>query len=172
VTTDVGQHQMWAAQYYPVEHARQFLTSGSLGTMGFGLPAAVGAALANPSKRVVCISGDGSILMNIQELATLSEERLNVTIFIFQNGSLGMVRQQQDYLFSRNFSASEFMRNPDFVTIAQGFGIEALDASKDEKWYEKAFAQGPHLVVVPIDKEEKVLPFVKAGSANVDAIRN
>ena len=96
VTTDVGQHQMWTAQYYPVEKARQFLTSGSLGTMGFGLPAAIGASLANKTKRVVCISGDGSILMNIQELATLKEQNLNVTVFVLQNGTLGMVRQQQE----------------------------------------------------------------------------
>ena len=82
VTTDVGQHQMWAAQYYPVEYPRQFLTSGSLGTMGFGLPAAIGAAISNPEKKVVCVSGDGSILMNLQELATLSELNLNVTVIV------------------------------------------------------------------------------------------
>lgn len=101
---------MWSAQYYPVELPRQFLTSGSLGTMGFGLPVALGAAVANPQKRVVCISGDGSILMNIQELATLAELNLNVTVIVLQNGSLGMVRQQQEYLFDKNYSASIFKR--------------------------------------------------------------
>ena len=135
VTTDVGQHQMWSAQYYPVEHPRQFLTSGSLGTMGFGLPAAIGASLANKAKRVVCISGDGSIMMNIQELITLAEEDLNVTVFILQNGSLGMVRQQQMYLFNKNYSASEFKKEPDFLTLAKGFGIDAIDANADPELY-------------------------------------
>ena len=171
VTTDVGQHQMWSAQYYPVENPRHFLTSGSLGTMGFGLPAAIGAALADRSKRVVCISGDGSIMMNIQELSTLAEENLDVTIFIMQNGSLGMVRQQQQYLFNKNYSASEFRLSPDFLTIAKGFRIDAVDVSSDPDWHKRAFSKGPHLVVVPIDIEENVLPFVAAGHANVDAIR-
>lgn len=171
VTTDVGQHQMWSAQYYPVENPRHFLTSGSLGTMGFGLPAAIGAALADRSKRVVCISGDGSIMMNIQELSTLAEENLDVTIFIMQNGSLGMVRQQQQYLFNKNYSASEFRLSPDFLTIAKGFRIDAIDAGSAPDWNKRAFAKGPHLVVVPINIEENVLPFVAAGHANIDAIR-
>ncbi len=172
VTTDVGQHQMWAAQYYPVEKARQFLTSGSLGTMGFGLPTALGAAIANPGKRVVCISGDGSILMNIQELATLAEMELDVTVILFKNGSLGMVRQQQEYLFDKNYSASIFEKVPDFLTVAKGFGIDAVDATLDKNWAAKAFAKGPHLVLVPIAMEENVLPFVSAGRANIDAIRD
>ncbi|MBE6354024.1 biosynthetic-type acetolactate synthase large subunit [Treponema sp.] len=172
VTTDVGQHQMWSAQYYPVEHARQFLTSGSLGTMGFGLPVALGAALANPEKRVVCISGDGSIMMNLQEMATLAEQNLNVTVFVFQNGSLGMVRQQQEYLFEKNYSASIFDKVPDFMTLAAGFGIDAVDACADSEWYKKAFTPGPHFVKIDISMAENVLPFVKAGSANIDAIRN
>ena len=172
VTTDVGQHQMWSAQYYPVEKPRQFLTSGSLGTMGFGLPAAIGASLANKTKRVVCISGDGSILMNIQELATLRELGLNVTVFILQNGSLGMVRQQQHFLFNDNFSASEFGFVPDFLQLARGFGIDAINANEDKQWFKKAFAKGPHLVLLNINMEENVLPFVKAGSANIDALMN
>ena len=172
VTTDVGQHQMWSAQYYPVEYARQFLTSGSLGTMGFGLPTAVGAALANEGKRVVCISGDGSILMNIQELATLSELGLDVTVIVLQNGSLGMVRQQQEYLFKKNYSASIFEKVPDFLSIAKGFDIDAIDANADSEWYKKAFAKGPHVVRLNIAMAENVLPFVSAGNANIDAIRN
>lgn len=171
VTTDVGQHQMWSAQYYPVTKARQFLTSGSLGTMGFGLPAAVGASLANMDKRVVCISGDGSILMNIQELATLAEENLNVTVIVLQNGSLGMVHQQQEYLFNKNFSASEFKKSPNLLNIAAGFGIDAIDANADSEWYNKAFTPGPHFVLLKIDMEENVLPFVAAGHSNIDAIR-
>ncbi len=172
VTTDVGQHQMWSAQYYPVEKARQFLTSGSLGTMGFGLPTALGAAMANPGKRVVCFSGDGSILMNIQELATLAELNLDVTVVLFKNGSLGMVRQQQEYLFKKNYSASIFEKVPDFLTVAKGFGIDAVDAVADKDWAAKAFAKGPHLVLVNIDMEENVLPFVSAGRANIEAIRD
>ncbi len=171
VTTDVGQHQMWTAQYYPVERARTLLTSGSLGTMGFGLPAAIGASFANPEKKIVCISGDGSILMNIQELATLRENNLDVTVIVLENKILGMVHQQQEYLFEKNFSASEFTKNPDLLKIAEGFGIEAIDANKDSEWNKKAFEKGPKFVVVRIEKDETVLPFVKAGTANVDGIR-
>ena len=176
ITTDVGQHQMWAAQYYPVTRPRSFLTSGSLGTMGFGLPAAIGAGLAFPTKRVVCISGDGSIMMNIQELATLAELNLPVTVIVFENGTLGMVYQQQKYLFDKNYSASVFAKQPDLLAIARGFGIEAVDASEDPEWYKKAFdskrADKPCVVRVRIDSEENVLPFVPGGRANIDAIRN
>jgi len=175
VTTDVGQHQMWTAQYYPVEKPRTFLTSGSLGTMGFGLPAAIGASLAHPECRVVCVSGDGSILMNIQELATLSEQNLAVTVIVFDNGTLGMVYQQQKYLFGGTYAASEFSRRVDFVEIARGFGIDAVDAAEDEKWYEKAFSpkreRKPFLVRIEIDSAEDVLPFVLPGKANIDALR-
>jgi len=171
VSTDVGQHQMWTAQCYPFTRPRQLLTSGSLGTMGFGLPTAVGAALANPGKRVVCFSGDGSILMNIQELATLAEQNLDVTVIVLENGTLGMVRQQQKFLFDRNFSASVFMQNPDFVAVAKGFGIRAVDANEDSDWYKTAFAKGPCLVRLRIDPEEDVLPFVVAGHANIDSLR-
>jgi acetolactate synthase I/II/III large subunit len=175
VTTDVGQHQMWAAQYYPVEKPRTFLTSGSLGTMGFGLPAAIGASLANPDKQVVCFSGDGSILMNIQELATLAEQNLAVTVIVFENGTLGMVYQQQKYLFAENYSACVFSLQPDLVAIARGFGIDAVDAADDNTWYEKAFAPGrkkkPFFVRVKINREEDVLPFVPGGKANIDAIK-
>ena len=110
-------------------------------------------------------------MMNIQELSTLAEENLDVTIFIMQNGSLGMVRQQQQYLFNKNYSASEFRLSPDFLTIAKGFRIDAIDAGSDPDWNKRAFAKGPHLVVVPINIEENVLPFVAAGHANIDAIR-
>lgn len=176
VTTDVGQHQMFAAQYYPVEKARTFLTSGSLGTMGFGLPAALGAALANPDKRIVCFSGDGSIMMNIQEMATLAEQNLAVTVIIFVNGTLGMVYQQQKYLFDKNYSASVFHKNPDILKIAEGFGIETVNADTDKEWYMKAFdanrANKPCVVTVTVGCEEDVLPFVPGGKANIDAIRN
>lgn len=176
VTTDVGQHQMFAAQYYPVEEPRTFLTSGSLGTMGFGLPAALGAAMENPEKRVICFSGDGSIMMNIQELATLAENNLAVTVIVFENGTLGMVYQQQKFLFEKNYSASEFMASPDLLKIAEGFGIEAIDADSDSEWYIKAFSpdrkKKPCFVRVRVDPEENVLPFVPGGKANIDSIRD
>ncbi|HNY20835.1 MAG TPA: biosynthetic-type acetolactate synthase large subunit [Treponemataceae bacterium] len=170
VTTDVGQHQMWTAQRYPFSRPRQFLTSGSLGTMGFGLPAAIGAALANPGRRVVCVSGDGSIMMNIQELATLAEEGLDVTVIVLDNGALGMVRQQQELLFARNFSACLFAKSPDLAAIAAAFGLRTVDAS-EPGWEEAAFAgRGPRFLRVRIPQEENVYPFVPAGKANVEAI--
>ena len=175
-TTDVGQHQMWAAQYYPVERPRSFLTSGSLGTMGFGLPAALGAAIANPAKRIVCFSGDGSIMMNVQEMATLAELNLPVTIIVFQNGTLGMVYQQQKFLFDKNYSASVFGRSPDLLSIARGFCLEAIDADSDAEWYKKAFDNNrqnkPCFVRISVDSEENVLPFVPGGKANIDSIRD
>ena len=175
-TTDVGQHQMWAAQYYPVERPRSFLTSGSLGTMGFGLPAAIGASIANPDKRIVCFSGDGSIMMNVQEMATLAELNLPVTIIVFQNGTLGMVYQQQKFLFDKNYSASVFGRSPDLLSIASGFGLEAIDADSDAEWYKKAFdanrSNKPCFVGISVDSEENVLPFVPGGKANIDSIRD
>jgi acetolactate synthase-1/2/3 large subunit len=170
VTTDVGQHQMWTAQFYPVTRTRQLLTSGSLGTMGFGLPAAIGAALANPGKRVICISGDGSIMMNIQELATLAEENLDVTVIVLDNGVLGMVRQQQELLFSKNYSACIYGRTPDLVKIAEGFGISACDAEGSE-WYRTAFGgTGPRFVRCRISRDLNVYPFVPAGRANIEAL--
>lgn len=175
-TTDVGQHQMWAAQYYPVERPRSFLTSGSLGTMGFGLPAAIGASIANPDSRVVCFSGDGSIMMNVQEMATLAELNLPVTIIVFQNGTLGMVYQQQKYLFQKNYSASVFGKVPGLLDIAKGFGIEAIDADSDPEWYLKAFDENrknkPCFVRISVDSEETVLPFVPGGKCNIDSIRD
>ncbi|MBQ8680537.1 MAG: biosynthetic-type acetolactate synthase large subunit [Treponema sp.] len=172
VTTDVGQHQMWAAQYFDVQRPRQFLTSGSLGTMGFGLPAALGAAFAEPDKRIVCISGDGSILMNIQELATMAENNLNVTVIVLENGALGMVRQQQEYLFDKHYSASTFASNPDLLKIAEGFGIRSVDADAEPDWQKKAFdVKGPVFVRTKIARCENVLPFVKGGSLNIDSLR-
>jgi acetolactate synthase-1/2/3 large subunit len=170
VTTDVGQHQMWTAQWYPFARPRQFLTSGSLGTMGFGLPAAIGAALANPGKRIVCVSGDGSIMMNIQELATLAELGLDVTVIVLDNGALGMVRQQQELLFAKNFSACVYDHSPDLVRIAEGFGIQSVDEAS-AGWDEVAFGgKGPRFVRCLIEQDENVWPFVPSGKANVDAL--
>jgi acetolactate synthase-1/2/3 large subunit len=170
VTTDVGQHQMWVAQRYPITRPRQFLTSGSLGTMGFGLPAAIGAALANPGKRVICFSGDGSIMMNVQELATLAEQGLDVTVIVLDNGALGMVRQQQELLFGGNYSGCLYGKAPDLVRVAEGFGIAAAD-SGDAGWERVAFSgHGPRFIRCRIAQTENVYPFVPAGKANVEAL--
>jgi acetolactate synthase-1/2/3 large subunit len=127
IATDVGQHQMWVAQAYPLRRPRQWLTSGGLGTMGFGVPAAIGAALAEPQRTVVCFTGDGSILMNIQELVTAAEENVNVKIVLMNNASLGLVFQQQTLFYGERMFASKFKGMPDFVKVAEGFGMAAID---------------------------------------------
>ncbi|MCP4159721.1 MAG: biosynthetic-type acetolactate synthase large subunit [Deltaproteobacteria bacterium] len=174
VTTDVGQHQMWTAQSYPFSRPGQFLTSGGLGTMGFGLPTAIGAALANPDKKIICFSGDGSILMNIQELATLSEQNLNVKIIILNNGHLGLVRQQQELFYNENYMASKFECRPDFSKIAEGFGINSFKlnncVSPIEALQEIMKAEGPTLIEVDIDPNENVYPMVPPGAANIEMI--
>ena len=160
ITTDVGQHQMWTAQVYPFRSPRTLLTSACLGTMGFGLPAAIGAAVANPDKQVICFTGDGSILMNIQELATLADLNLNIKIIILNNGHLGLVRQQQELFYEGRYIASKFITNPDFAMISRGFGISAYDLAEEEDYYEalkSALLQaGPVLINVPVRANENV----------------
>ncbi len=174
VCTDVGQHQMWTAQAHPHLAPRRWLTSGGLGTMGFGLPAAIGAALAAPERTVVCFSGDGSLLMNIQELATAAEERLNVKVVLFNNNSLGLVHQQQDLFFGGRLYASDFRARVDFCRVAEGFGIPVFDlagAEEPERTMAAAFAEpGPCLIHAPIDVNEKVYPMVPPGAANREMI--
>ncbi len=177
VTTDVGQHQMWAAQAFPFTRPRQWLTSGGLGTMGFGLPAAIGAALALPERTVVCFSGDGSLLMNLQELATAAEEGVNVKVVLLNNAHLGLVRQQQQLFYGGRFHASRFHAEPDFAAIARGFGLAAWDLGNaaDRNDARTTLAEalttpGPCLVNVPIAAEENVYPMVPPGGANRDMI--
>ena len=174
VATDVGQHQMWVAQAYPFTRPRQFLTSGGLGTMGFGLPAAIGAALAMPDRTVACFSGDGSLLMNIQELATAVEENVNVKIILLNNERLGLVRQQQQLFYGERFYASQFRAGTDFAAIARGFDVKAVDLGRVEDPIEALSealeARGPALINVPIDAEENVYPMVPPGGANRDMI--
>jgi acetolactate synthase-1/2/3 large subunit len=174
ITTDVGQHQMWAAQVYPVRCPRQWLTSGGLGTMGFGLPAAIGAALAYPTRTVVCFSGDGSLLMNIQELVTAVEEDVNVKIILMNNNSLGLVQQQQDLFYGGRIFASDYQARVDFSTIARGFGMTVYDLATATDLYStlaRALSTpGPCLIHARIDPQEKVYPMVPPGAANKDMI--
>jgi acetolactate synthase-1/2/3 large subunit len=173
-TTDVGQHQMWAAQAWPVRRSRSFLTSGGLGTMGFGVPAAMGAALANPGTPVVSLSGDGSLLMNIQELATIAEEGLNIKICVFNNGHLGLVRQQQELFYGKRYTASRFTVKPDFAAIARGFGIQGVRLAMPHDHDALAEAlriEGPVLLDIEVPEAENVFPMVPPGKGNIEAIR-
>jgi acetolactate synthase-1/2/3 large subunit len=174
VTTDVGQHQMWVAQCLPFHEPRTLLTSGGLGTMGFGLPAAIGAALSCPSRKVVCISGDGSLLMNVQELATLAELGLDVTTFVMNNGQLGLVRQQQQLFYGQRYSAAHFQRGTDFAALASAFGVRGERARAEELSSERLRAllaePGPSLIDVVVPGNENVLPMVPPGGCNLDMI--
>ena len=170
ITTDVGQHQMWIAQAYPVNSPRSLLTAGGLGTMGFGLPAAIGAALAAPGRRVACITGDGSIMMNIQELATLAELDLPVAIIVMNNAHLGLVRQQQELFYGERYHACKFASKPDFAAIARGFGIRGVRIDPEgDPLAQIALAlsrPGPVLIDLPIEEHAKVLPMVPPGAGN------
>ena len=170
VCTDVGKHQMWTAQVYPFSRPRQFLTSGGLGTMGFGLPAAIGAALAHPDRQVLCFTGDGSLQMNIQELATVVEQNLDIKTIVLNNNSLGMVRQQQGLFYDNSHFACDFTIDIDFATIARGFGMKSVDFRHSplagELLGDALAAPGPCLINVPIDKDEEVYPMVPPGAAN------
>jgi acetolactate synthase I/II/III large subunit len=174
LTTDVGQHQMWVAQTYPFYRPDRWLTSGGLGTMGFGLPAAIGAALIEPHATTICFTGDGSLLMNIQELATLAELDLNVKIILFDNASLGLVRQQQELFYRKRFVASHFQQPTDFVALAKAFGIPAFDLQSAPAPYgalaNALSRKGPTLIRVPIAAEHHVLPMVAPGAANTEAL--
>src|SRR5690554_5301166 len=173
VATDVGQHQMWAAQYYKVLGPRQFVTSGGLGTMGFGLPAGIGAKLARPDKEVFVVSGDGSFQMNIQELATAAEHNVAVKVVVLNNGYLGMVRQWQEFFYQRRYSDSR-MWSPDFVTIAQGYGIKAMRVTEPgdvRAALEEARAHdGPVVIDFQVAREENCFPMVPAGGSNSDML--
>lgn len=174
IVTDVGQHQMWVAQAYPLRKSRHWLTSSGLGTMGFGLPAAIGAALAHPDKTIVCFTGDGSILMNIQEFATAAELNVNIKIILMNNRSLGMVHQQQTMFFGKRIYASKYQIGPMFTKVAEGFGINAVDLDAEELPHfalEKALTtDGPTLIHSSIDIEQQVLPIVPPGAANIEMI--
>jgi len=173
ITTDVGQHQMWAAQYVVRMKPNHFLTSGGLGSMGFGLPAAMGAQAAAPDKDVWCITGDGSFQMNIQELITCVQEKWPIKILLLDNAYLGMVRQWQEQFYSKNYSGVELL-NPDFVALAKAFRMDAACAETPEELKEaiqKANkTKGPFLIHAKVKKEENVLPMVAPGTSLSDTI--
>jgi acetolactate synthase-1/2/3 large subunit len=167
VSTDVGQHQMWAAQYIVSRNPRSFISSGGLGTMGFGFPAAIGAQVGAPEKTVIVISGDGSFQMNIQELATARTYHIPVKIFIFNNGYLGMVRQWQELFCAKRYSQTHFEFNPDFVKVAEGYDIPGQVVRAPEEVgpaIETALSRkGPYLIDFRVAPEENVFPMVPAG---------
>ncbi|MEZ7216502.1 acetolactate synthase large subunit [Klebsiella spallanzanii] len=174
ITTDVGQHQMWTAQAYPLNRPRQWLTSGGLGTMGFGLPAAVGAALVNPQRKVICFSGDGSLMMNIQEMATAAENQLDVKIILMNNEALGLVHQQQSMFYKQGVFAATYPGMINFMQIAAGFGLQTCDLNNEADPQAALQAiidrPGPALIHVRIDAEEKVYPMVPPGAANTEMV--
>jgi acetolactate synthase-1/2/3 large subunit len=168
IATEVGQNQMWAAQFYKYDYPRHFLSSGGLGTMGYGFPASIGAKVANPQKVVVDIAGDGSIQMNIQELATVATYNIGVKVIILDNNYLGMVRQWQQLFYHRRYSAT-YLKNPDFVKVAQGYGVKGVRAKKESevtKTVKEILShKGPVLADFWVEEEENVFPMVPAGEA-------
>ncbi|HGN9112243.1 TPA: acetolactate synthase 2 catalytic subunit [Enterobacter hormaechei] len=170
VTTDVGQHQMWSAQHMTYTRPENFITSSGLGTMGFGLPAAVGAQVARPNDTVICISGDGSFMMNVQELGTVKRKQLPLKIVLLDNQRLGMVRQWQQLFFQERYSETTLTDNPDFLTLASAFGIPGQHITRKDQ-VEAALdtmlsSEGPYLLHVSIDELENVWPLVPPGASN------
>jgi acetolactate synthase-1/2/3 large subunit len=169
ITTDVGQHQMWSAQFYTHIRPRSFISSGGLGAMGYGLPAAIGAQLAKPEALVVNISGDGSFQMNMQELGTVMENKLPIKILILNNRSLGMVRQWQELFYKKNYMATVNNFQPDFAVIAAAYGMASFTLSDPQRLPEELAAAlaspGPALIEVKVAQEEKVSPLVPPGAA-------
>jgi acetolactate synthase I/II/III large subunit len=174
VTSDVGQHQMWAAQYFHFAKPRRWINSGGLGTMGFGLPAAMGAKVGCPDETVICIAGDGSVQMNMQELATCAQEGIAIKVFIMNNGYLGMVRQWQELFWDKRYSQVDMGQWPDFVKVAEAYGATGVRL-QDKRTLVKDMADaiatdGPVLVDVRVTREENTYPMIPAGQAARDMV--
>lgn len=174
VTTGVGQHQMWTAQYYQLEKPYRLITSGGSGTMGFGLPSAIGAWFANPDKEIWTVDGDGSFQMSMNELATVVQEGANIKILLINNSFLGMVRQWQEFFFDKRYASTK-ISGPDFVKIGEAYGIPSMRITKRKEVMDAiAFAQktpGPVLIEYQVEKEDSVYPMVPSGAALDEMIR-
>jgi acetolactate synthase-1/2/3 large subunit len=174
VTSDVGQHQMWTAQYFHFDRPRRWINSGGLGTMGFGLPAAMGAKVGCPDDTVVCVAGDGSVQMNMQELATCAQEGIAIKVFIMNNNYLGMVRQWQELFWDRRYSHVHMGQFPDFVKLAEAYGATGMRLTDKrtlvDDMKEALNTEGPVLVDVRVTQEENVYPMIAPGAAARDMV--
>jgi len=174
IATDVGQHQMWAAQFYPFKRSRQWITSGGLGAMGFGVPAAIGAQLVLGDQTVVAVVGDGGFQMTNQELAMAMQYHLPIKVLIMNNGYLGMVRQWQEMFYDRAYSEVDLSVSPDFVKLAEAYGAFGIRATRPEELSDVLAAGLSHPGVAVMDivvsKEENVFPIVPAGGNSRDMI--
>jgi acetolactate synthase I/II/III large subunit len=174
ITSDVGQHQMWAAQYYNFAKPRQWINSGGLGTMGFGLPAAIGAKVARPDDTVVCLAGDGSLVMVCQEMATAAHHNIPVKVFLMNNGYMGMVRQWQELFWDGRYSSVELGDSPDWVKLAEAFGWTGMrcDDKRELKDSMRTALEtdGPVLLDVRVDQTENCFPMIPAGAAARDMV--
>ncbi len=174
ITSDVGQHQMWAAQYYGFTKPRRWINSGGLGTMGFGLPSAIGAKVGEPDETVVCLAGDGSLIMTCQELATAVRHEIPVKVFLMNNGYFGMVRQWQELFWDGRYSSVEMGPSPDWPKLAEAFGATGLmvdDKNEVEGAMRDAInTEGPVLVDVRVSQEENCYPMIPAGAAARDMV--
>jgi acetolactate synthase-1/2/3 large subunit len=174
VVTDVGQHQMWESQYYHHDTPRSLITSGGLGTMGFALPAAIGARIARPDAEVWAIAGDGGFQMTMAELATIAQEQLDVKIAVVVNGYLGMVRQWQEFFYTRRYAATPLV-SPDFKRLAEAYGIPAETVRTRAEVTQAVGAarahRGPRLIEFRVEQEDSVFPLVPPGAALHEMIR-
>jgi acetolactate synthase I/II/III large subunit len=174
ITSDVGQHQMWCAQYFHFNKPRRWINSGGLGTMGFGLPAAIGAKVACPDEQVVCLAGDGSLVMNCQELATAVHHQIPVKVFLMNNGYMGMVRQWQELFWEERYSSVEMGPSPDWVKLAEAFGATGMRceaaADLEEMMGVALETEGPVLVDVRVSQKENCYPMIPAGAAARDMV--